>query len=90
MSYIAEQYMLDYERRGRLKDLVILRNLQDDMLMSPQLLFLGECRLPWQLDCSQGIYGALGTGLYCLRSQYMLYCCSGGWVWDVVCAHYTL
>lgn len=41
VSYIAERYMLDYERQGRLKDLVMLRNLQDDMLISPHLLFLG-------------------------------------------------
>ena len=42
VSYIAERYMLDYERQGRLKNLVMLRNLQDDMLISPHLLFLGK------------------------------------------------
>ena len=74
VSYIAERYMLDYERQGRLKNLVMLRNLQDDMLISPHLLFLGE----WGYGSSAAVgLSVLVTYLYCNIQSMCISCCVG-------------
>lgn len=74
VSYIAERYMLDYERQGRLKDLVMLRNLQDDMLISPHLLFLGG----WGHGSSAAVgLSVLVPYLYCNTQSLLITCCVG-------------
>ena len=41
MSYVAERYLLDYQNSGRMRDMDLLRNLGNSILLTSNLTFLG-------------------------------------------------
>ena len=42
IRHITEQYMMDYENVGRMKDLKVLRSVEEDVFLSTDLAFLGR------------------------------------------------
>ena len=53
MSYVAERYLLDYQNSGRMRDMDLLRNLGNSILLTSNLTFLGKYCEFYKLYCEE-------------------------------------